>query len=77
MAPLNATKLRSNLYAVLDQVLETGQPVEILRRGRRLKIVPDSPARKTDALVAHPDTLADPESIVEMDWSSLWDPDHP
>lgn len=37
--PLTASKLRENIYRVLDQVLETGEPVEIERNGRRLRIV--------------------------------------
>jgi hypothetical protein len=36
---LTASKLRANIYRVLDQVLETGVPVEIERHGRRLRII--------------------------------------
>jgi hypothetical protein len=32
--PVTASKLRENIYRILDQVLETGVPVEIERRGR-------------------------------------------
>jgi antitoxin (DNA-binding transcriptional repressor) of toxin-antitoxin stability system len=77
MAHMSATKLRTNLYAILDEVLETGKPVEIIRKGRRLKIVPDQPVRKTDGLVPHPGVLDDPEAIVHLDWSGLWDTDLP
>ena len=76
MAAINATKLRANLYAVLDEVLETGKPVEIVRKGRRLKILPDEPVRKTDGLAPHPGILDDPEGIVHPDWTGLWNPDH-
>jgi antitoxin (DNA-binding transcriptional repressor) of toxin-antitoxin stability system len=75
MAAINATKLRTNLYAVLDEVLKTGTPVEIVRKGRRLRIVPEHQVRKTDALIRHPGTVDDPEAIVHPDWSGLWDPD--
>jgi prevent-host-death family protein len=75
MAPINATKLRANLYAVLDEVLATGNPVEIVRKGRKLRIVPERGVRKTDALVPHPGTVDDPEAIVQPDWSGLWDAD--
>ena len=68
---MNATKLRANLYAVLDEVIETGKLVVITRKGRKLRIVPDHPARKTEALEPHPGTVEDPESIVHLDWSGL------
>ena len=32
--PVTASKLRENIYRILDQVLETGVPVEIERRGK-------------------------------------------
>ncbi len=70
---MNATKLRANLYAILDEVIETGKPAEIVRKGRKLRIVPDHPVRKTDALDPHPETVDDPEAIVHQDWSGLWD----
>lgn len=39
--PYSATRLRQNLYAILDSVLENGQPVEIERKGHILRIVPE------------------------------------
>lgn len=74
---ITASKLRENIYRVLDQVVETGVPVEIERRGRRLKIVPaDEPARgKLDRLDPHPDAIVgDPEDLVHLDWSAEWKP---
>jgi len=74
---ITASKLRENIYKILDQVLETGAPVDIERRGRRLRIVPaDAPPRgKLDRLRPHPKTIAgDPEALVHLDWSGGWKP---
>lgn len=72
---ITASRLRANVYKVLDEVLETGTPVEIERRGRRLRIVPAEPTRRLDRLVRRPDYLkVDPESIVHLDWSDEWRP---
>jgi len=74
---LTASKLRADIYRILDQVLETGVPVEIERGGRILKLVPaDGPPRgKLDRLDAHPGFLpGDPEEIVHVDWSGEWQP---
>ena len=72
-----ASKLRENIYRLLDQVVETGVPIEIERRGRRLKIVPaDEPARaKLDQLEPRPDAIVgNPEDLVHLDWSAEWKP---
>mgnify|MGYP006306137963 CR=1 FL=1 len=74
---LTASKLRENIYAILDKVLETGVPVKIKRRGQILKIVPDQPKKqdKLKSLERHTDALlCDPEEIVHIDWSGEWKP---
>ena len=74
---LTASKLRENIYRILDQVLETGEPVEIVRGGRRLRIIPaDEPRRgKLERLQPHAKALVgDPQDIVHLDWSGEWKP---
>jgi prevent-host-death family protein len=72
-APLSLTKVRANLYKIVDRVLETGKPVEIERRGKKVRIVAVSPASKLDNLVKRPGTLVgDPEDVVHVDWSGEW-----
>ena len=41
---ITASKLRENVYNILDHALETGVPVEVERKGRILKIVPEATA---------------------------------
>jgi hypothetical protein len=71
---LTASKLRQDIYRILDKVLETGRPVEVIRRGRVLKIVPEDTPTKLDNLVEHPFINGDPEGIVHIDWSGEWRP---
>jgi prevent-host-death family protein len=72
---ITASRLRANVYKVLDEVLETGTPVEIERRGQRLRIVPAEQQGRLERLVRRPRYLrVDPESIVHLDWSDLWRP---
>jgi len=72
---MTPSRLRANLYRILDQILETGAPVEILRKGRRLRIVPPEQGGKLDLLKPHPGFIkGDPEDLVHMDWSDLWRP---
>lgn len=73
--PLTASKLRENIYRILDQVLTTGVPVEIERRGRILKIVPVEPKAKLGNLKKRRGYLkTDPEDLVHLDWSGEWRP---
>ena len=74
---LSASSLRQDIYRVLDEVLETGVPVEIERKGRLLRIVPaDEPggAGRIRELPARPYLRSDPEEIVHVDWSDEWRP---
>ena len=69
---VTASKLRQDIYSVLDTVLETGVPVEIVRKGRVLRIVPDKKPSKLARLKKRACIVGDPESIVHMDWSKEW-----
>lgn len=73
---VSPSELRANIYRLLDEVLETGVPLEIERNGRVLRVVPDEVPAKLSRLVAHPGSIVgDPEDLVEVDWSGTWDPD--
>lgn len=71
----SATRLRANLYRVLDGVLETGIPVEIERNGQVLRIEPSPVQDRLNRLRPHPNAIADDmESLVHIDWSGEWVP---
>ena len=71
----SASRLRSDLYRALDEVLETGEPLEIERRGRLLRIVPAEHVDRLARLRPHPEAMrGDLESLVHVDWSDAWTP---
>jgi hypothetical protein len=73
--PYSASRLRADLYRLLDRVLETGVPLEVERRGRRLKIVAADSPRRLANLARDPTYLvADPDDLVHVDWSGEWRP---
>ncbi len=74
---ITASSLRGNIYRLLDRVLETGAPLEVKRKGKLLKIIPETPPSKMSRLTKHPCIPRDPESIVHMDWSDEWKNDLP
>ena len=69
---VTASKLRENIYGLLDQVLETGVPIEVTRKGKILKIVPETKPDKLAKLKRHKYIIGDPEDLVHMDWLSEW-----
>jgi hypothetical protein len=76
---LTASKLRANVYRLLDEVLETGKPLEIERNGKVLTIAPKEGTKKgskLDNLPQRPGAIiGDPDELIHMDWSSEWNPD--
>lgn len=74
IGPLSSSCLQANLDQLLDKVIESGEPLEIERQGRRLKIIPQIQG-KLDLLKPHPEFLqVAPEEIVHIDWSKEWHP---
>ena len=72
---ITISQLRADIFHLLDQVLETGEPLVLERRGKILLIVPEVPPQKLTRLERHEEYLkGDPEEIVHMDWSSEWRP---
>ena len=76
LVPLTATKLRQDIYEILDAVIATGNPVEIERKGRLLQIVMVQPPQtsRLSRIVKRPGLLCDPEDLVHSDWSTEWKP---
>jgi hypothetical protein len=66
--------LRQNIYRLLDQVIETGQPLAVKRGDHLLKIVAEKPASKLAKLSRHKCIRGNPEDLVHLDWSREWKP---
>jgi hypothetical protein len=71
---LTASKLRENIYKILDEILETGVAVEIERGGKILRISPAEPRSKLGSLRPRKYLRGDPEELVHLDWSDEWQP---
>jgi hypothetical protein len=69
---VTASKLRADIYNILDQSLKTGVPVEVVRKGKILKIIPESKPSKLSRLKKRNAIVGDPEDLVHMDWLHEW-----
>jgi hypothetical protein len=73
---VTASQLRQDIYRLIDQVLETGEPLEVERKGRRLRLIPEEPVSRLERIGGNPKAIVgDPEDLVSIDWSASWDAD--
>jgi prevent-host-death family protein len=69
MKTITITELRSNIYNLLQEVLDTGIPLEINKGGQKLRIAPVQPADKFANMVYRPDVVnGNPDDLVNIEW---------
>ena len=70
---VTASKLREDVYRILDEAIATGNPVEVGRKGSILKIVPEKRSSKLDRIKKRKNVfVGDRDDIIGMDWSKYW-----
>ena len=69
---VTASQLRQDIYQLLDRVLETGQPLEVERKGRKLQIAPAAAGSRLARLPKRKCIKGNPEKLVSIDWSAEW-----
>ena len=72
---ISATRLRQDIYRLLDEVLRTGQPLEIERHGQVLRITAAPPRSRLERIdPVHELIVGDPDGFASWDWSADWRP---
>lgn len=71
---ISASTLRQNIYKFLDQVLESGVPLKIKRKGKILTILPPESVDKFKRLKKRKGLKCEPEEIVKLNWTKEWKP---
>ncbi len=65
---VSVAKLGESLYEIVARAIRTGVPVEIERKGERVRLERVKRKAKLGNLVRRPGTIAgDPEELVHMD----------
>ena len=73
--------LQENLSKILDDMLKTGDSIEVEHHGRRFQILPlqseaaVKPGNKLAHLIERPYLQCEPDDIVHVDWSQEWNGD--
>lgn len=69
MKSVTPTELRKNIFNLLDEVLNTGVPLEINKGDKKLHIVPVKKADKLQNLISRPHAIkGDPDDLVYISW---------
>ena len=76
MRPISLTALRNNLFKIVDQVIQTGNPVTLERKGKTLKIVLEEEKSKLGNLKPHDCINGDPDELVHVKVSEWHEPNH-
>lgn len=76
---ISITELRANIYNIVDDIIKTGQPVDIERAGKKLRILSINDGQnytgKLNKLIARPEAISgSPEDFTHIDWSHEWKP---
>ena len=66
MGSISLTALRSNLFKIVDDIIKTGNPVEIERSGHRLKITLEEKRSKLDNLKPHDCIVGEPDDLIQI-----------
>jgi hypothetical protein len=70
---ITPSKLRQNLYNLLDQVIKTGKPIEIKRNNKVLKIIMEPSKTKLDNLKKRDVFNCEPDEIINNNWEKEWE----
>jgi len=73
---VSPSQLRADIYNLIDRVIETGEPLEIDRNGKIVRLVPPREGSWLERLpVRDGVVVGDPDDLVHVDWSAHWHPD--
>jgi len=76
---ISLSKFRENIFNISDEVIRSGVPVLIKRKGKILKISVEVPVDKLKPLAQLPKRKilkVEPDEIVHLDWSKEWRKNH-
>ena len=74
--PMTPTELRNDIYRVLDDVLQTGIPQEVIRGTRTLLIVPAGGRRlRLEDLPRREALACTPDELIATSWDREWSPE--
>ncbi len=72
---MTSTQLRKDLFRILDQILESGEGVEIHREAGSVLLLPQREGGKLARLRRRATIIGDSDSLDQVNWEEAWRPD--
>lgn len=69
---ITPSELRHDLYNLLDKVIQTGEPIEIKRKNKVLKIIIEPSPSKLSNLKKRDVLNCAPDDIIHNNWEKEW-----
>ena len=69
---ITPSEFRKDLYNMLDQVIKTGNPIEIKRKGKVLKVIMEAKPNKLKNLKKRDIIKCNPDELIYNDWIKEW-----
>ena len=70
METYKSSEFRKNLFSIIDHIIQSGLPVEILKNGHKLKLILDEPVGRNKNLKTHNIIVGDPEELVGLSFET-------
>jgi antitoxin (DNA-binding transcriptional repressor) of toxin-antitoxin stability system len=77
---ISATRLRADIYRVIEGVIKSGVPVEIELRGKKVRIVPTEQrdklanlVKRSGVVVGDPGRIDQAKAFDEAKWRRKWE----
>ena len=74
MRKITPTQLRKDLYRILDEILVSGEGIEVDRVGGSVVLLPQKSEGKLSRLRRRPTVVGDSETLDEIGWEGEWQP---
>lgn len=71
------TELRADLYNKIDHLIDTGESIEIERKGHLIKVISIKPYSKLKRLIRRNNVITDPsDELIGNKWLNEWRADN-
>ena len=69
---ITASDLSAYIHQILDSIITTGIPINIIKKGRKLHISGEKKYSRLDSIKKRDWLCCKPKDLLDIDWSHEW-----